>query len=219
MSESAQADRSPKHADIIGAAQELFGEVGYAKTGVREIADRAHIALGTLYSQFPDGKVGVLTAAMNERVERLSAYIAHSDETDPVEAFLDRVRRLNIEIVRDPFLRRTFLEQGRVSDVRLRQRGREIVGSFDDLAIAELRRLTKAGLTQCDDPEAVAAALRLTNVGWITAQAAGLSNVEHDRVLNVLIDAVRALIRPTKAHTAPKPASRRRTERGTRTSK
>ena len=189
MSDSVHADRSPKYADIIAAAQELFGEVGYAKTGVREIAERAHIALGTLYSQFPEGKVGVLAAAMGERVERLSADLAHSDEKDPVEAFLDRVRRLNIEIVRDPFLRRIFLEQGRVSDFRLRQRGREIVCSFDALAVAELRRLTNAGLTRCDDPEAVTAALRLTNVGWITAQAAEISSVEHERVLNVLIDA------------------------------
>lgn len=202
MSDPAETDRSLKHADIIAAAQELFGEVGYDKTGVSEIAERAHIALGTLYSQFPDGKIGVLTAAMNERVERLSVYVAQTDLTDPLEAFLDQVRRLNVEIVRDRFLRRIFLEQGRVTDPRLRERGREIVDSFDTLAVAELRRLTRAGLAECDDPEAVTALLRISNVGWITAHAAGISNIEHERTLDALIDAVRALIRPAQARHA-----------------
>ena len=112
MTEPAAVQRSPKYHDIVAAAQVLFGEVGYDKTGVREIAERAHIALGTLYSQFPDGKIGVLSAAMTERVERLMDHISRTERSEPVEAFLDRVRRLSSEIVRDPFLRKLFLEQG-----------------------------------------------------------------------------------------------------------
>ena len=76
MTDPAAVQRSPKYYDIVAAAQVLFGEVGYYKTGVREIAERAHIALGTLYSQFPDGKIGVLSAAMTERVERLMDHIS-----------------------------------------------------------------------------------------------------------------------------------------------
>lgn len=184
-----------KYNDIVSAAQELFGEVGYDKTSVREIAERAHIALGTLYSYFDDGKSGVLTAALNERVERLSAFISQSDEADPVDAFLDRVRRLNAEIARDPFLRRLFADRDRVSEPRLRERGREIVDTFSAAAVEELRRLTAAGLAKCDDPEAVVVLLRVANVGWIYAQAGGAQNVEHERLLDVLIESVRASIR------------------------
>lgn len=196
MSEPATAERSAKYGDIIAAAQELFGEIGYDKTGVREIAERAHIAVGTLYSYFADGKIGVLTAALNERVERLTAHAAHTDETGPLDAFLDRVRRLNAEIARDPFLRRLFLEQDRMTEPRLRERGRQIVDTFGNEAIAELKRLTAAGQAHCDDPEAVAVLLRAANVGWISTHGSGAHTVDHTRFLDVLIASVRALIAP-----------------------
>ena len=196
MTEPAAAQRSPKYYDIVAAAQVLFGEVGYDKTGVREIAERGHIALGTLYSQFPDGKIGVLSAAMTERVERLVDHISRSDRSDPVEAFLDRVRRLNSEIVRDPFLRRLFLEQGHVTEPRLREHGRELIHSFSSLAVAELTRLTESGEAACTDPAAVSLLMRTTTVGWIAAQASGTATVDHERLLDTLFAAVRALIRP-----------------------
>jgi AcrR family transcriptional regulator len=176
------------------AAQELFGEVGYDKTGVREIAERAHIALGTLYSYFPDGKIAVLTAALDERVERLTAYALETTETRPFDAFLDRACRLNSEIVRDPFLRRLFLEGSGVTEPRLRELGRQIIERIDTAAVSELHRLTKQGLAHCDDPEAVVVLLRVANTGWISAQLTGSHTVEHDRLLDILISSVRALI-------------------------
>ncbi|MCV7354334.1 TetR/AcrR family transcriptional regulator [Mycolicibacterium fluoranthenivorans] len=197
----ADVERSPKYHDIVVAAQELFGEVGYEKTSVREIAERAHIALGTLYSHFPDGKIGVLSAAMTERVERLTAFLADGQIEDPLAAFLDRVRRLNSEIVRDPFLRRVLLEQGHVYEPRLRERGQQLVDAFGALAVAELTRLTESGAAQCDDPQAVAVLIRSATVGWITANASGTATVSHDRLLEVLIDAVQALIEPRRSPT------------------
>ncbi len=208
-------ERSPKYYDIVTAAQELFGEVGYDKTGVREIAERAHIALGTLYAQFPDGKIEVLSAAMAERVARLTADIAGGDVDDPLEAFLDKVRRLNGELVRDPFLRRVFLEQGHVNEPRLRERGRELVDNFGAMAVGELDRLIERGYARCDDPQAVAVLMRTTTIGWINANASGTATVSHERLLDVLIAAVRALIRPPEPPPTG-PAKRRPTATGKR---
>jgi hypothetical protein len=109
---------------------------------------------------------------------------------------LDRVRRLNSEIVRDPFLRRLFIEGNRVTEPRLRELGRQRIDQFDTAAISELRRLTTQGLVRCDDPEAVVMLLRVATTGWISAQPSGAHTVEHDRLLDVLISSVRALIRP-----------------------
>ena len=201
--EPAAAQRSPKYYDIIAAAQALFGEVGYDKTGVREIAERAHIALGTLYSQFPDGKIGVFSAAMTERVERLVDHISRTERSGPVETFLDRVRRLNSEIVRDPFLRRLVLEQGHVTEPRLRQHGRELIDAFSSRAVAELTRLTESGEASCADPQAVALLMRTSTVGWIAAHASGTATVDHERLLNIVIAAVRALIRPINTPQRP----------------
>lgn len=197
MSESAATEQSAKYYDIIAAAQELFGEVGYDKTGVREIAERAHVALATLYSHFGDGKIGVLAAALNERVERLTAYVAETTHTDPLDAFLDRVRRLNSEIARDPFLRRLFTDYDRVTEPRLRERGREVIDFFSAAAIDELRHLTAAGLARCDDPESVEMLLRVANIGWIISENAGAGRgVDHDRFLSALLESVHARIRP-----------------------
>jgi AcrR family transcriptional regulator len=194
--ESAALIRSAKYDDIISAAQELFGEVGYDKTGVREIAERAHTALGTLYSYFPEGKIAVLTAALDQRVERLTAYAMQTAESSALDGFLDRVRRLNGEIVRDPFLRRLFVEGNRVTEPRLRELGLRIIDEFDAAAITELRRLIAQGLVKCDDPEAVVMLIRVANAGWISAQLSGSHTVEHERLLEILISSVRALIRP-----------------------
>lgn len=187
--------RSPKYADIIAAAQALFGEVGYEKTGVREIADRAHISLGTIYAHFPDGKSGVLSAALNERIERLMFHAAQTDKTDPLEVFLDRVRRLNTEIVRDPFLRRLFTDHERVTEPRLQERGLAIVTMFSDVAVQELAALTEQGFADCRDPEAIAMLLRVSNTGWIAAHNVGAPSVAHERLLDALLDSVAALIR------------------------
>ncbi|WP_067843818.1 TetR/AcrR family transcriptional regulator [Mycolicibacterium wolinskyi] len=197
MTASPQRDpaQSPKYSDIVAAAQALFGEIGYEKTGIREIADRAHISLGTIYAYFPDGKSGVLSAALNERVERLVDYVAQTDKAEPLEMFLDRVRRLNTEIVRDPFLRRLFTDQGRVTEPRLRERGIEIVKTFSDLAVGELESLTAQGVADCRDPEAIEMLLRVANAGWIAAHHAGAPIVEHERLLDALLDSVAALIR------------------------
>jgi len=211
VTEPAAVQRSPKYHDIVAAAQVLFGEVGYDETGVREIAERAHIALGTLYSQFPDGKIGVLSAAMTERVERLMDHISRTEHSEPVEAFLDRVRRLNSEIVRDPFLRKLFLEHGHAYEPRLREHGRELIDSISSLAVAELTRLTESGEAACTDPEAVAVLMRTATVGWIAAHASDTATVDHERLLDVLIAAVRALIRPIDTHPAhPERAPSRR---------
>ncbi|CAN5323110.1 hypothetical protein BH11ACT7_BH11ACT7_03760 [soil metagenome] len=188
------AVRSPKYADIVAAAQALFGEVGYEKTGVREIAERAHLSLGTIYAHFPDGKSGVLSAALDERIERLMSHAAQTDKSDPLEAFLDRVRRLNSEIVRDPFLRRVFTDHERVTEPRLQERGREIVTLVSKAAVQELESLTAQGFADCRDPEAVATLLRVANTGWIAAQNVGAPNVAHERLLDALLDSVAALI-------------------------
>jgi AcrR family transcriptional regulator len=191
---TSSAHPSAKARDIITAAQQLFGEVGYERAGIRDIAERADIALGTLYTHFENGKVGVLDAAIDERVARLVSFVAEVADTDPLEAFLERIRRLNIEFADDPFLRRLMVDQSADGEPRLRERGRQIVSAFDASAVNELRRLHAAGYARCDDPEAAALLLRVTSLGWITSRNGSLNDVDHNRLLDALIAAVRALV-------------------------
>ncbi|MUL67142.1 hypothetical protein BOO86_21895 [Mycobacterium sp. CBMA 234] len=190
-----KVDTATKRIDVIRAAQELLAEVGYAKTGVREIARRAHVAVGTIYANFGTGKVGVLQAALDERVARLVAHVDAATGDDPVDLFLDRARRLNRELVGDPFLRRIVAERDRVTEPILRDQGHAIAQMFATAAVADLNRLVEDGAVHCSDPEAVATLVRAATTGWALWDRAGQTQTDHDRMLETLLSAIRALLR------------------------
>lgn len=56
-----------KRAAILEAAEALFAQTGFAETSVSDIAERAHVAVGSLYRLFGD-KTGLL-AALHRRME------------------------------------------------------------------------------------------------------------------------------------------------------
>jgi AcrR family transcriptional regulator len=63
---------------ILDAAVELASEGGYDAVQMREVADRADVALGTLYRYFPS-KVHLLVSAMGRTFEELQASVTPSD--------------------------------------------------------------------------------------------------------------------------------------------
>lgn len=183
-----------KARDILAAARELFGQLGYDKTGVRDIAKRADVAVTTVYAHFGQGKAAILEAVLMDLVQRLVEHIVAAPEQDPVEHFFEQVRRLNRGLADDPLLRRLRSEHGRLPEPRLRERGRQIEEKFHSVAVARLRELDADGLIRCADPEAVATLLRVTTRGWLQARDDGREQVAHDRVLEALLDSVRALV-------------------------
>lgn len=199
---------------IVAAARELFGQVGYDKTGIRDIAKRADVAVTTVYARFPEGKAAILEVVMLDLVQRLVEHVMATPDQEPVEKFLDQVRRLNRELVSDPLLRKLRSEQGRIPEPRLRERGRQIEEKFHSAAVAQLRDLDAAGLIRCADPEAVAALLRITTRGWLQARDDGRELVGHDRVLEALLDSVRALVAvPEAPENGDRPPSAKNSQR------
>jgi len=63
---------------ILDAAVDLASEGGYDSVQMREVADRADVALGTLYRYFPS-KVHLLVSAMGRTFDELQASVAPSD--------------------------------------------------------------------------------------------------------------------------------------------
>lgn len=109
-------DGGGKTRDILVAARELFSQFGYHKTSVREIAVRANVAVATVYAHFPQGKGGVLEAALTDRLQCLVVHILDSPAADLIDQFFDQVWRLNDERVRDPLLRRLQSERGTIPE-------------------------------------------------------------------------------------------------------
>lgn len=68
---------------ILDAAEAVFAERGFHGARIQDIAERARIAVGTVYNHF-DQKDDVLSALLEERTEGLLAQV-HVGENDPGE--------------------------------------------------------------------------------------------------------------------------------------
>lgn len=72
-SDQAQGNRMPREqrrAQVLGAAREVFVEVGYHAAGMDEIADRAGVSKPVLYQHFP-GKLDLYLALLDDGIDHL----------------------------------------------------------------------------------------------------------------------------------------------------
>ena len=107
---SIPASQLARRERILDAAMELATEGGYDAVQMREVAERADVALGTLYRYFPS-KVHLLVAAMGRTFQTLqeSVRVDESDGTPQervyrvvaaVTRYLARHRRLSGAMIR-----------------------------------------------------------------------------------------------------------------------
>jgi AcrR family transcriptional regulator len=82
---------------ILDAAVELASEGGYDAVQMREVADRADVALGTLYRYFPS-KVHLLVTAMGRTFSELSESVQTADPATSTPA--ERVYRVVAAVTR-----------------------------------------------------------------------------------------------------------------------
>lgn len=88
---------------VLDAAVELAADGGYEAVQMRDVADRAKVALGTLYRYFPS-KDQLLVAALGERAalleQRLRQRPAAGDT--PADRVIDVLRRASRALEREP---------------------------------------------------------------------------------------------------------------------
>lgn len=92
----APASQVARRERILDAAVELATEGGYDAVQMREVADRADVALGTLYRYFPS-KVHLLVAALNRTFRELNAGVQSAGDTGTAE---ERVYRVVAHVTR-----------------------------------------------------------------------------------------------------------------------
>jgi AcrR family transcriptional regulator len=107
----APAAQRARRERILDAAVELAAEGGYEAVQMREVAERADVALGTLYRYFPS-KVHLLVSAMGRTFEALRDSVPAADESTStpeervyqviavVTRYLARNRRLSGAMIR-----------------------------------------------------------------------------------------------------------------------
>lgn len=145
-----------RRARILGAARDLAAAGGYDGVQMRDVADRAEVALGTLYRYFPS-KVHLLVGLMLAETERMAERL----EQRPVEGATaaDRVSGTLLRgiraLQREPRLTEAmtralmFADESAAEEVHAvtrlttesliaAMRGRDRAPSEDDLAIARV---------------------------------------------------------------------------------
>ena len=126
-------NRLDKLARIKTAAKELFTEQGFDRATTRDIARRAHVALGTLFN-YADDKRDLIFLIYNEELDRITdRAFAHIDPRRPLLGQLSaafavfyRAFAANPTLSRALLQELTFYSQGRLAADFQRSRRRTI---------------------------------------------------------------------------------------------
>ena len=180
LTESQQARRTR----MLQAAEELAVQGGWDGVQMREVAQRAEVALGTLYRYFPSKEhllVSVMLDEVGQLADRLSVRPPRGD--DPVERVNDVLRRANRVLNRQPDVT--------VAMIRALVAGNPDVAPVVSQVRASMRRIISDALEV--DGDVVAIDL-LTDV-WLAALVSWITGVATaDRVVERLEEATGVLL-------------------------
>jgi len=148
-----RATTAPNRDDaLLDAALDLFCEVGYAATPVPAIAQRAGIAVGSVYRHFPSKEHLVNALYRREKVRLIAAVLADVDVDDePETAFRSLWQRLATFAVEHPATV-SFLEMHH-HEAYLDDESRALAKLGDDQVARVLRAWQRAGAVRRGDPD------------------------------------------------------------------
>jgi len=142
---------------ILKAAAGVFGEMGYHRTSLEDIAEHLDLTRASLYHYFPS-KDALLSACLefgaSEAISRLAEVAAESGELTPT----DRLRRLiqaQLTIITSdaPELSRLFLSAMDWPEM-FREQARGLRDQHDSFFRAAIEDGVKSGDFTCPDPNA-----------------------------------------------------------------
>ncbi len=178
---------------MLSATAELALEGGWDAVQMREVAQRAEVALGTLYRYFPSKEyllVSVMIADIESLTERLSVRPAEGE--DPVERVVDVLRRANKALQRQP--------QVTIAMIRALVSGNEEIAPVVKQTRSLMRRIISDALGVEGDGPSPADDQLVLNIDllsdvWFAALVSWISGVEPaSSVVPKLSDATRVLL-------------------------
>jgi AcrR family transcriptional regulator len=149
--------KAANRAAILLAAREVFAEVGYGASGIRDIVRRTDLAAGTFYNYFPD-KESVFRAIVEQSAEEIIVRVREARKrAHTLEEFVEWGFRAYFE----------FINQDADTLVLMRRNAGAIRTFFDEPAIGagsqqlreDLDAAVAAGLAPVHDTEYMAAAM------------------------------------------------------------
>lgn len=137
---------------VIDAAVELAGEGGYDAVQMRDVAIRAHVAMGTIYRYFTS-KDHLLSAAQVEWARALDRRVTQlpARGTSAADRVVDVLRRATRTMERQPRLTAAFVTAMSSSDPAVAERQREVAALVEgtiDRAIGDDPVRDRAGIVR-----------------------------------------------------------------------
>ena len=163
------ARQSERRRRILRAATALAARGGYEAVQMREVAESAQVALGTLYRYFPS-KVHLLVAVMLEQLQELREHIRRHPPTDrePAPRVADTLTRAFHALQREPLLAEAMVRAMCFAD--------RSIGAEVDLVSAATGQLILDAIGQSGPPsDSQRAAVRVIEHTWHSALVAWLS--------------------------------------------
>lgn len=186
---SSQAARRER---MLKAAAELAAEGGWDAVQMREVSQRAEVALGTLYRYFPS-KEYLLVSVMISEIEGLADRLAvrPPEGDDPVERVVDVLRRANRALLREPDVT--------VAMLRALVSGNEVIAPAVKETRSLMRRIISDALgvepTDENGSEHEVLAIDLLSDVWLAALVSWITGVEPaDSLVPKLSAATRMLL-------------------------
>jgi AcrR family transcriptional regulator len=196
IAESSVADR------LIAAAAEVFAEKGYDGAGVAEIARRAGLTTGAIYSRYA-GKAELLIEAIDaystdEFDDLFAQHQADGRATDLIETAGARLVTRDAGLERPELLLEAMVTARREPEVATR------LGAHLEQRAAQLAGLVEeAKLDGSVDPALDTAAIvrfcHAVSLGWLLVEALGLDLPETDPWTDLIGRLVGALAPPPRA--------------------
>lgn len=205
MTPTAAADGMPlsgkqlaRRERVIEAALSLGAEGGYDAVHMREVADRADVALGTIYRYF-GSKDHLLAAALSEWTAQLQARLARRPPRGEtaLDQLVDVLRRAARALEREPVLTAALAKALGASDAGVAEAATEVRGRITAMAAPILARLSE------EETEDIVAVLRHVWYSSMMSWANGRVPItavgdELERAARVLLAAHPELCRPPR---------------------
>jgi AcrR family transcriptional regulator len=193
---AAQRDRRRR---ILEATLQLASKGGYDAVQMRTVAERAEVALGTLYRYFPS-KIHLLVSALSLELEAIQDKLDRRPITGdtPYERTLAVLGRMTRVMQREPLLTEAMTRAFMFADPSASSEVNAVARVMENMVISAMRD----GEPTADDraKARVIGDVWLSNlVAWVTRRASA------NDVVNHLELATRLLLRPEPA---PTPAAR-----------
>ncbi len=177
-----RAPGRPTREILLAAALGAFTEQTYGGTSMAVVAERAGIAVGTIYRHFPS-KEALGNAIYLRCKARLLDYLHRDAPADEdVRAAFGRVWRALLSFAEQHPEALAFLEYHQ-HDAYLDAQSRAVAQQIDELGIALVQRGQQAGLVRLGDAQLLVSLVYGAFVGLARARPAGLGGDDEQRRL------------------------------------